>query len=415
MKKRMRRIMSILLVLALVLSTAEIAHAEDASASGESKAQAVEEVPELEEVTQAESEGKAIEAINETEIATGVEAKAYVEGSIPVKMAVTGTESVDAGVISYNSENVKGNNCGYSQAVKFSAMGTVDMAVSNDGASSGYINFGIFYDADMTNPVDSTGSASAGEMYERIFKIPKAGTYYIGLYSNKGYNTTYTYYALAAAIFYNGANRTLSNGKQIAVGQEDGQTNYFKFTAVNSGYITTYGDKSAGYYQVALCNSSKKALSGNTYLRYNPTYGVKKGTTYYIKVVSSYNSNGGYTFKATNTKISEKSGSKKSKAVTIKKSATKKGTIVAGSSQADWYKFKLTSKKSVKIYFKGRTNDQLKITVYKGSKKIGSSTLYYNDTSCTLSSNGKLSKGTYYIKIQRVNSKSSGWYSLKWK
>lgn len=415
MKKRMRRIMSILLVSALVLSTAEIAHAEDASASGESKAQTVDEVPELEEVAQAESEGKAIEAINEAKITAGVETKAYVQGSIPVKMAVTGTESVDAGLISYNSNNVKGNNCGYSQEVKFSGMGTVDMAVNNDGASSGNINFGIFYDADMTNPVDTTWSAARGEVVEHVFKIPAAGTYYVGLYSDKGYNTTYTYYALAVAIFYNGANRELSNGKQIAVGQKDGQTNYFKFTAVNSGYITTYGDKSAGYYQVALCNSSKKALSGNTYLGYNPTYGVKKGTTYYIKVVSSYNSSGGYTFKLVNNKISEKSGSKKSKAVTIKKSTTKKGTIVAGSSQTDWYKFKLTSKKSVKIYLKGHTNDQLKITVYKGSKKIGSRIFYYSDASRTLESAGKWSKGTYYIKIQRANSKSSGWYSLKWK
>ena len=40
---------------------------------------------------------------------------------------------------------------------------------------------------------------------------------------------------------------------------------------------------------------------------------------------------------------------------------------------------------------------------------------YYSDASRTLESAGKWSKGTYYIKIQRANSKSSGWYSLKWK
>lgn len=413
MKKRMSRIMSILLISALVLSTAEVAHAEDVATGGE--AQVVEEVPELAEETQAESAGKALEAVNEAEIGTEVETKAYVEGSIPVKMAVTGIETPDVGVLSYNSGNVKGNNCGYSQAVTFSGLGTVSMAVNNDATSSGTIYFGIFYDANMTQPVDHTWSASRGGTDGYVFRIPAAGTYYIGLYSSKGYNTTYNYYATVAAIFYNGANRTLSNGKQIAVGQKDAQTNYFKFTAVNNGYITTYGDESAGYYQVALCNSAKKALSGYTYLRYNPTYGVKKGTTYYIKVVSTYNSNGGYTFKAINTKISEKSGSKKSKAVTLKKSSTKKGTIVAGSSQADWYKFKLTGSKSVKIYLKGRTNDQLKITVYKGSKKIGSRTFYYSDASRTLESLGKWSKGTYYIKIQRANSQSSGWYSLKWK
>lgn len=414
MKKRISRMLSILLASVLILSTGEVAHAEETSALVEAESQ-VEEVPELEEEKQTESAGEALEAVKEAEIDTEIEAKGNVVGSIPVKYAVTGTETPDVGIITYNSGNVKGDYCGYSQKVTFSGVGTLGMAVNNDAASSGYIDFGVFYDANMTNPVDSVGYSSNGETYGRVFKIPKAGTYYIGLYSSKGYNTTYSYYAAVAAIFYSGADRTLSNGKQIVVGQKDEQVNYFKFTAINSGYITTYSDETAEYFKVALCNSSKKALSGYSYLRYNPTYGVKKGVTYYFKVASGYNSDGGYTFKVTNSKITEKSGSKKSKAVTIKKNSTKKGTILAGSSQADWYKFKLTGSKSVKIYFKGRTNDQLKITVYKGSKNIGSSTLYYYDTSRTLSSIGKLSKGTYYIKIQRVNSKSSGWYSLKWK
>lgn len=132
----------------------------------------------------------------------------------------------------------------------------------------------------------------------------------------------------------------------------------------------------------------KRTLLGDTSMRYTPIYGVKAGTTYCIRIQSSYNSNGGYAFKVTNNKIKEKSGKTKKKAVMIKKK-TKKGTITAGSKQADWYKFKLTKKKSVKITFKGRTNDKFKVTIYKGGKKVGTRTYWHTDASMTLKSVGK--------------------------
>ena len=67
--------------------------------------------------------------------------------------------------------------------------------------------------------------------------------------------------------------------------------------------------------------------------------------------------------KVTNTAIKEKSGKKKSKAVLIKKKKTKKGTIVAGEKRTDWYKFKVTKKKRVRVIMKGATNDQLKVVI----------------------------------------------------
>ena len=65
--------------------------------------------------------------------------------------------------------------------------------------------------------------------------------------------------------------------------------------------------------KVALCNSKRKAYSDYTAVGYNPSYGVTKGKTYYFKVASSYNSNGGYFFKVKNYKVSEKSGKSKGK------------------------------------------------------------------------------------------------------
>ncbi len=76
---------------------------------------------------------------------------------------------------------------------------------------------------------------------------------------------------------------------------------------------------------------------------------MAKGKTYYIRVDARFNSKGAYVLNAVNSKISEKSGKTKKKAVTIKKKKTKSGIIESGknSKQADWYKFKLTSKKKV--------------------------------------------------------------------
>ncbi|MCB6993098.1 hypothetical protein LI177_06320 [bacterium 210820-DFI.6.37] len=300
--------------------------------------------------------------------------------------------------------------------------GTVLMAVSATGvdkngatSSSGYVYFGVYKDAALTQPVDSYTSVAADEksIGQKVFKIASSGTYYLGVYSSiSEYSTVQAYGAVVAAAYINGADRTLTNKKTIAVGQKDAQTNYFKFKAVQTGYLKV---QSTDYGKVTLCNSKKKALSNATSTSYAPTYGVKKGTTYYVKVAANYSSEGGYQLTVTNSKITEKSGTKKSKAVTIKKKATKKGTIIAGSSQADWYKFKLTGKKTVKITMKGATNDKLKVIVYKGSKKIGSAkTFSYTTKTLTLKSSGKWPKGTYYIKVYRANSKSSGWYSLKW-
>ena len=99
-----------------------------------------------------------------------------------------------------------------------------------------------------------------------------------------------------------------------------------------------------------------------------------------------------------------------------KEKKTKKGNNEAGknSKQADWYKFKLTSKKKVKINVTTGSNESLKIILYKGGKRIITKTVRGNSTG-DITSVGKWPKGTYYIKVQRGTSTSSGYYTIKWK
>lgn len=428
MMKRKGKVLSLVLAAILTVSSGSVVQAADTSTKVQNTQAVKAEAQSLEAQS---SIVKAVKAAKVSPVsAQSATVKAtkttVVDGSIPVIMMNTGNESVNkVGQIILAARNgTVGNHYQYSQAVTFKTKGTLDFAMNysakSDGAKQKSATYGLFYDSALTKPVDSYQFCDElGETTSRMFKVPKPGKYYLGIYV---YANTYSdgvYDAwgfVAAAGFYNGADRTILHNKQIAIGQKEPQTNYFKFKATQTGYVSAFASKDSKYsVKVALCNSKKKAYSDYTAVGYNPSYGVTKGKTYYFKVASSYNSNGGYFFKVKNYKVSEKSGKSKGKAVTIKKGKTVSGTLQAGSSQADWYKFKLTSKKSVKILWKAKTNDTMKITVYQGGRAIGTRSLIYSNSSYTLQSLGKWSKGIYYIKVYRGNSKSSGWYSLKWK
>jgi hypothetical protein len=241
------------------------------------------------------------------------------------------------------------------------------------------------------------------------------GTYYI---KTKGTSDVskirYTYKSLGSSPY------TLANKKSVTIYPAVQKSAvYIKYKAANTGYVTLSKTDQNGSY-VVLCNSKKSALSGKDWLYGNSStnnkrvYGVTKGKVYYFKITNTYSNK--HVLKLTETKISEKSGASKAKAVKVSSGTTKKGTIQAGSKTADWYKFTITKAKKVSITLKGSSNDKLKITVYTSKgKSIGTTSGYGNAFGQTLNSYGKLAKGTYYIKIERGNSKSSGYYSLKWK
>lgn len=327
------------------------------------------------------------------------------------------------GVVTYGAGGgcnaVNGAYGGVSRKITVPAKGTVNMAVNGTcSIGSGDIYYGVFMDQNMTQPVNDSSynviSAGSGKAEGNAFSVPAGGTYYVGVYSDISSGQKYTVISLAA--YASGTDRTLSDGQWSAVGQKEAQTNMFRFKASNTGYIrvdTTDVDDDSSVSVTLL--SSRKALSSTADSSSRPVYGVKKGVTYYIRARAGYSRGGGYRLKVTNHKISEKSGSSRSKAVNIKRDSTVKGTVIAGESRSDWYKFKLSGKKSVSLTVKGATNDRLKIEVYSGRKKVKTSTFYSSTESLTLRSAGKWKKGTYHIKVYRGNSRSSGWYSLKWR
>ncbi len=199
-------------------------------------------------------------------------------------------------------------------------------------------------------------------------------------------------------------------------------TGYVTFTVANASLLDNYTDGTWGLF-----DSSKKQIStidsfntskDESYYKTN-VYGVQKGKTYYLRVGAYV----GASITAKFTKVSENSGAKKSKAKTIKKGKTVKGIIVANSKTSDWYKFKVTKNQYLKISYSAKTNYAIKMTVYEGTRNIGSVNPNYTNskTQSTYVVNSRTNKKTkvkagttYYVQVSRYNTNSSGYYTLKW-
>lgn len=156
---------------------------------------------------------------------------------------------------------------------------------------------------------------------------------------------------------------------------------------------------------------------------YTDVYGVKKGTVYYLAV----NANGGVKITASFTKITDKSGAKKSRALKLAKGKTATGLIRAGDgSVSDWYQFTLTAPQKLKLYLTPYTNNDISISISgpKGAlkpsmTKVGISTstgkkLNYG-RKCPFTTKQAVKAGTYYIQIKPAAKTSSGYYKLVWK
>lgn len=228
----------------------------------------------------------------------------------------------------------------------------------------------------------------------------KKGTYYIyiaGHYIDP-MKIKYTFYKLGDSAY------TFTNGKKVTIDTHDSPA-YIKYKATNNGYITISDTSSALGMYATLCNSSKKEISFSNMvfgqIKAKAIFGVKKGTTYYVKFE---NEGGSAKVKLSAKAVKEKSGSSRKKAVSLKAGKTVGGVLEAGSKTNDWYKIKLTKKKKIKVTVDDKNmNGATEVNVYdsKGKK------VYANID--------KLKKGTYYIKVSRNSSKASGSYKLKWK
>lgn len=208
---------------------------------------------------------------------------------------------------------------------------------------------------------------------------------------------------------------------------------WIKYQAKNDGYLkvsakmqtqlaTSYVEGKWALYD----KGKKKQLSPlKTYntkytgAYYNTEYfGVKKGTTYYLRV-DAYG--GGVRLDAAFTKVKDKSGTKKAKALNVKKGGKGvTGIIQAGKSGAHYFKIKMPSYKNVKIKFTSYLTDSVYVTI-TGTRLARKNYLVRNSDSqyiywgITQTFPGKIGPGTYYIQVKPATKTATGYYKLSWK
>ncbi len=219
--------------------------------------------------------------------------------------------------------------------------------------------------------------------------------------------------------------------------------NWISYTAAKDGYLRlsfSNNTKSKiigqSYGNVCLYDAGKSVpLSGVT--RYDTSettdfmtseyYGVKKGTTYKIRI----NSIGGVKINASFKAISKKLNKnlKKKKAITLKKKKQIAGIIQPGSMKSHFYKFKVTKGQVIRVtiqpyltsdcylIFSGSHLEKSKRRIYMRSEK---SQVYPNawGNKCTYtisSANGKASAGTYYLEVKPIGKVCNGYYKISWK
>ena len=261
------------------------------------------------------------------------------------------------------------------------------------------------------------------------FIIEEAGTYYIKFEMSKKRDTG-TISFLLQLLLFSGEDQELTKDESIFSYQDyDCPDVTYKIVVDAAGLLTlTLGaDYEYGFNgKVQLLNKDKKALSTATYVNASQTedgeygdveksYAVSKGT-YYVKIDTSRKIYGiMYSLSA----VKDTAGTKKDKAKALKLGGSAvKGicTATEKTSNVDWYSFKLTSSKSVVITVAAKLDGKLKIEILDGSGKtlwFGSRTIYEGDEGLVLKSDGKWSKGTFYIKIFKYDNTSSGYYTIK--
>lgn len=231
------------------------------------------------------------------------------------------------------------------------------------------------------------------------------------------------------------------------------QFHWIRFTPKKTGTVTvSFAKESAsagnsnGY--IVLCNAAKQFLDYTPdYFTtakpddgryYNITYGVRAKTTYYFRVESS----AGIRIKATVSTVKKNAAGKtRKKAKTLARNQTVKGVILAGDSQKDWFKLKLSKRKRIRLECAVQTNgwdgqnvdrlsEGIRFTFYNTRGVMFSEDAYidldraqtkYTMDFYMIGNGGKNKKklglipGTYFIKVERRNKYSSGGYSMKWK
>ena len=260
--------------------------------------------------------------------------------------------------------------------------------------------------------------------------VKKGQTWYIGVNSRKAGFVDVGAYVIPYET------RTLKSGKEmitsgIKAGGSDSAA-MFKITPTKSGradvYLEALGVSNTKGY-VTLLNSKKKTVSSKlSYVQKNSssfvTFGVKKGTTYYLKVTGLKgveDMSNIYLILYENKAGAIRKNTAKKKALTLGRKA--KATVctipAAGKKTSQWYKFKVkkSAKTVVTVNAGMLRSGKSTITFYCGKKKVAAKSIKNGYINKFVISYGKkkgiAKKGSYYAVI-KGSAAANGNYSVRY-
>lgn len=307
--------------------------------------------------------------------------------------------------------------------VKISQSGNLYLKVYADRFNRLPVNFFKTKDAsDVPFAMSCLCTEGTGASYEgTATRYLEKGTYYMQLPEGN---------FRIKAYLYTSENRTLKLDTWMCAYSDFRHYTYFTYQAKESGYLTL-NEKAlinTGFSAaVTLCNSKNKPIvntMSNHSIDDKIVYALKKGTTYKIRVNAiDPNLVHFYRLKASFTKCTEKSGSKKNNAATVSFGKTANGMVLAEDSttKADWYKITNPKTQKIKLTYSGSiTSGTMQLDVYRSDGKkyasyaiissVGESNEYFF---VDKDGNYSLKKGTYYFKVTKSRKEASGVYSIK--
>jgi hypothetical protein len=256
---------------------------------------------------------------------------------------------------------------------------------------------------------------------QKMIEIPKDGTYTVTYELSRRNDPQEISFNVNYCEVPN-KDQTLKKGESVV-----GYLSYnlketlYKINIEETGYIGVKMETDNPYGGVAymsILDSKKKELEKEEYANVQRKdtlyYGVKKGT-YYIKVRSSI---GIYTISYNYQKIKNKKTTKKADATALSVGGKAiSGVVLADSKDttAEWFKFTLKESTKIAINVSGNTNNTIRFEIESDSVKFYLSNLRItnNTKENTGTFTKALPKGTYYIKVYKGTSGSSGNYSVQ--
>lgn len=328
------------------------------------------------------------------------------------------TSSKEAAVV--NTITFPEGEITYSEELKLSQGALIVNIADTQDVKYSMLTITVYSDVQKKTKVGSVTRFNGDKVTEKILDITKDGTYTVVYELSRRNDPQEISFDVTYSEVLN-KEQTLKNGEATY-----GYLSYnlketlYKVTIEETGYISLnmQSDYQYATAYVTLLDSKKKELEKEAYVNVTKKdtmyYGVKKGT-YYVKVRSSM---GIYSVSYSFQKVKDNGATKKEKATALKLGGkATSGVILADSKEttADWFKFTLKESTKIEIKISGNTNNSIRFEIESDSVNFLWNNLKI--TNVAKENTGTLTKalpkGTYYIKVYKGMSGTSGNYSIQ--